>query len=169
MLSEVEKAKSLLNARRLQQAVETRCRDQEDEVVDAKDAGAVISNLGPYAPKSVLSSNGFPRSSEGGDYEGRLIRRAERQKRRNRRFSGQGTLGNVSVRPGAGEEWVGSKSFPWARKDRVEIWQALESGGEESEGEQERFERSLGGVIEAADIVMEDVDDDVKVGGWVGG
>lgn len=59
---------------------------------------------------------------------------------------------------------MGSKSFPWGKKERLEVWEALGSEGEQSEGEGGREEERSRRVLEAADMVMEDVDDSVKVG-----
>lgn len=165
MLSEVEAAKRLLHTRRLERVVQVRLEDQEDEILDARDAGATVSGLGPYraCPGGPLS--GAPRiggastgGSANGGGDGRSRRRTERHKRRRRFSAGEGPGG---VR--AGEGWVGSKSFPWGKKERAEVWQALGSEGEESEGEEAREEERLARVLEAAEMVMEDVDDSVKV------
>ncbi|CAM9137754.1 unnamed protein product [Ectocarpus sp. 8 AP-2014] len=164
MLSEVEAAKRLLHTRRLERVVQVRLQDQEDEILDARDAGAIVSGLGPYraCPGGPLSR--APRvggASMGGSANGggddRSRRRAERHKRRRRFSTGEGPGG---VREGEG--WVGSKSFPWGKKERAEVWQALGSEGEESEGEEAREEERLTRVLEAAEMVMEDVDDSVK-------
>lgn len=160
MLSQVEAAKRLLHARRLERIINVRVEDQEDEILDARDAGATFTGLGPYRanPGGPLSTS--PRISANRDGGGdRARRRADRQRRRKRLFAGQG-----NVRGGEGEGWVGSKSFPWGKKERVEVWQALGSDGEESEGEGAREEERSRTVLEAADMVMEDVDDRVKVG-----
>lgn len=166
MLSEVEAAKRLLHARRLERTVNVRLEDQEDEILDAREAGAAVSGLGPYRayPGGPLSTS--PRASgtpgvgngAGADAD-RARRRADRQRRRKRLFVGEG-----NTRGGEGEGWVGSKSFPWGNKERLEVWQALASDGEESEGEGAREEERSKTVLEAADMVMEDVDDSVKVG-----
>lgn len=172
MLSEVESANRLLHARRLERALEVRADDQEDLILDARDAGATITALGPYraAPGGPLSrsppltaaggggggvtSNGFGRQSPGGGGEDRVRRRGERERRR-RRF--------VRGGEGDGEGWVDSKSFGWSKKERLEVWQALRSEGEESEGEEEREREKSRRLMEAAEMVMEDVDDSVKV------
>ena len=174
MLSEVESAKRLLHSRRLERALEVRADDQEDHLLDVRDAGAVIASLGPYraTPGGPLSrsppltiaagveatSNGVGRQSPGGGGEDRTRRRGERERRRKRFVRGAG---------GDGEGWVDSKSFPWGKKERLEVWQALRSEGEESEGEEEREEKRSRRLMEAAEMVLEDVDEDVKVG-WCG-
>lgn len=196
MLSEVERAKKLVYSRRLEATLAVRAEDQEDDVLDAKDAGTVISNLGPYRPsrRGPLSKPQPASSPEVGIRdapmlglglgaagtettsafarrpvdEDRVRRRAEREKRRKRRFGKRG--GQVVGVPGGGvgekgtrelEGW--SRSFPWSDEERVKIREALVSGGEESEGEAVRGVERVGKVLEAADMVMEDVDDDVKV------
>lgn len=170
MLSEVESAKRLLHARRLERALEVRADDQEDHLLDARDAGVVIASLGPYqaTPGGPLSrspplttaagvgttSNGSGRQSPG-EGEDRAGRREQRERRRRRFARGGG---------GDGEGWVDSKSFPWDKKERLEVWQALRSEGEESEGEEEREEKRSRRLMEAAEMVLEDVEDNVKVG-----
>lgn len=166
MLSEVEAAKRLLHARRLERTINVRLEDQEDEILDAREAGANVTGLGLYraCPGGPLSTSprtiGNPVVGNGAGADGdRARRRADRQRRRKRLFIGEG-----NGRGGEGEGWVGSKSFPWGKKERVEVWQALGSDGEESEGEGAREEERSTTVLEAADMVMEDVDDSVKVG-----
>lgn len=165
MLSELEAAKRLLHARRLQHTLAVRAEDQQDEVLDARDAGVAIASLGPYKPSlratGGLQVDAFGRRSVGSEGDDRARRRVERQRRRRRFGRGAASGGGV---PGGGEGWVGSKSFPWGEKEREEVWQALGSGGEESEGEEARADERTGGLVEAAEMVMEDVDDDVKVG-----
>ncbi|CAM9178498.1 unnamed protein product, partial [Laminaria digitata] len=160
MLSEVESAKRLLHARRLQRALEVRADDQEDHLLDARDAGATIATLGPYraTPGGPLSrapplTTSAGVGSPGGGGEDRVRRRGERERRRRRFVRGGG---------GDGEGWVDSKSFMWGKKERLEVWQALRSEGEESEGEGEREEERSRRLMEAAEMVMEDVDDNVK-------
>eukprot|EP00903_Cladosiphon_okamuranus_P007275 g7051.t1 len=168
MLSEVEAAKRLLHARRLERIIDVRLEDQEDEILDAREAGATVTGLGPYraSPGGPLSTSpritgnpgvGIGNGAGGDGHGGRARRRADRQRRRKRLVAGEG-----NARGGEGEGWVGSKSFPWSKKERVEVWQALRSDGEESEGEGAREEERSRAVLEAADMVMEDVDDSVK-------
>lgn len=182
MLSEVEAARRLLHARRLERAIDVRLWDQEDEVLDAREAGATVTGLGPYRalPGGPLSRSPRVSGNPGvGDGSGagagagangdRARRRAERHGRRKRLSVGEGSGPGTRGAPGGeGEGWVGSKSFPWGKKERLEVWQALGSGGEESEGEGPREEERSRRVLEAADMVMEDVDDSVKVGAGVG-
>lgn len=174
MLSELEAAKRLLHARRLERILAVRTEDQEDEVLDARDAGVAIASLGPYkrSPGGPLSKgpplgaagsvgvDGFRRRSPGSEGDDRARRRVERQGRRRRFGRGRAT----GAMPGGGEGWVGSRSFPWGEKEREEVWRALGSGGEESEGEEARADERSGRLVEAAEMVMDDVDDDVKVG-----
>lgn len=165
MLAEVESARRLLHTRRLERVIDVRLQDQEDEILDARDDGATIAGLGPYracpggplskAPKIGKSwPGGGVNGAGGGEGVDRVSRRAERQRRRRRLLGGKG---------GEGEGWVGSKSFPWVRKERLEVWQALGSDREESEDEEAREEGRARAVLEAAEMVMEDVDDSVKV------
>lgn len=169
MISEVEAAKRLLHARRLERAIDVRLQDQEDEILDARDAGATVAGLGPYracpgGPLSkstrVVGGNPGVGNGAGADSSERERRRVERHKRRRRLLVGGG---EGARRGGEGEGWVGSKSFPWSKKERLEVWQALGSDGEESEGEEEREEGRARRVLEAGELVMEDVDDSVKV------
>eukprot|EP00752_Nemacystus_decipiens_P001258 g1256.t1 len=166
MLSEVEAAKRLLHARRLERTINVRLEDQEDEILDAREAGAAVTGLGPYraCPGGPLSKSprisvnpGVENGAGAGADGDRARRRADRQRRRKRLFVGEGHGRGVE-----GEGWVGSKSFPWGKKERAEVWQALGSEGEESEGEGARDEERSNRVLEAADMVMEDVDDSVK-------
>lgn len=171
MLSEVEEAKRLIYSRRLNAQLTVRQEDQEDEILDALAAGATITTLRPYRPTpgGALSraypdgaragSSGAGSSSAGGEVrsvgaEDRIRRGVERETRR-RRLRRSGAE--------AGERWIEGRAFPWGEKERGEITEALGSGGEESEGEGERFGERVGKVLEAAEMVMEDVDDEVKV------
>ncbi|CAM9801776.1 unnamed protein product [Scytosiphon promiscuus] len=135
MLTEVEAARRLLHTRRLERVINARLQDQEDEILDARDDGAIIAGVGPYrscpgGPLSKAPKIGRPWPGGGGGGGGgingaggegidRARRRAERQRRRGRLLVGKGA--------GGGEGWVGSKSFPWGKEDRTEVWQALES------------------------------------------
>lgn len=160
MLSEVQSAQRLLHVRRLERSRRSLAEDQEDSLLDAKGAGAKVVGLGPYrpwpnGPLSRDSSAEARATVEAERAERREIRtrkRKERRKRIRRRVLGGGGEGK------GGEGWVGSERFPWGEKEREEIWEALDSE-EDGDGGMEREKK----VWEASEMVMEDVDDDVKV------
>lgn len=167
MLSDVEEAKRLLYSRRLHTLLVVRLQDQEDEILDAKAAGATISNLRPYHPRpggplSRAYPDGVAIAAAGlsvgeirsVDVEDRMLRRAKRESRRGR-FRKRGR--------GGGEQWIEASSFAWGEKEREDIREALGSGGEESEGEEGRLENGMVNLVEAAEMVMKDVADEVKV------
>ena len=156
MLSEVESAQRLLHSRRLRRCRRARAEALEDDILDARDRGASVVGLGPYrplpdgplsrAPPLPGTASDSALASASGD-------RRKRRPRRRRVFSGDGGKAE-------GEGWAESKGFPWGEEERVEVREALASDGEDDgEGEKERERK----VLEAADMVMEDVDDGVKV------
>lgn len=199
MLTEVEAAKRLLYARRLQRILEARTKEQEEDVADARRAGAAISALGPYRPATSglltnspspnvfggreraglgsASSGPWPASTGSeGDGNNRREERQRRRRRRRRRRSAEkwdassNVLGGSVHAPGEtlrvsreGEGWVGSEKFPWSEKEREEVWEGLVSEGEDSEGDGDRLEEKSRTIMEAAEMIMEDVDESVKV------
>lgn len=160
MLSEVQSAQRLLHVRRLDRCRRSLAEDQEDNLLDAKGAGAKVIGLGPYRPwpngplsrDSSVEARATVESERAERREIRTRKRKERRKRIRRRVLGGGGEGQ------GGEGWVGSESFPWGEKEREEIWEALDSE-EDGDGGMEREKK----VWEASEMVMEDVDDDVKV------
>lgn len=177
MLTEVERAKSQLLSRRLAARFAVRIREQEDDILDARDAGAIITSVGPYRPShgSVISRAGVEASGSATTDEERLRRRSERNKRRRRGrrsdeggmaggVPGAGDRGRAGLGSGGrGDDWAAEAPFPWGEKEREDVKEALLSGGEESEGEDSRERDRMGKVLEAADMIMDDVDEEVKV------
>lgn len=115
MLSEVEAARRLLHARRLERTIDVRLEDQEDEILDAREAGANVTGLGPYRayPGGPLSRSprvgrnpGVGNGGAGGADGDRARRREERHRRRKRLFVGGGG-GGGRPREGRGGGGVG--------------------------------------------------------------
>jgi GC-rich sequence DNA-binding factor-like protein len=128
----------------------------EGEIADIRrlNPGA-IEGVGGYTPlkEGPLALAGRP----GGDTEGYW--RVTRQKRLHAKRSRQRTT-NTTVTAAGASSSSSTQYKQWGLT--AEQISAVESGGEESEGEeQEAQERALT-VLQAAELILEDVDEDVK-------
>eukprot|EP00953_Heterococcus_sp_UTEX-ZZ885_P019643 10965-Heterococcus_DN1.PRE.1 len=167
MISEVAAARAALSAQRLRTVLQRRAETAEGEIADIRRLSpGAVEGVGGYTllkegPLALAARPGGDTTA--GDW--RVTRQKRLQSKRSRQRT-TATAGNATAATttgtatAAGVSGSGEQYKKWGLT--AEQISAVESGGEESAGEEQEFRERSQTVLHAAELILEDVDEDVK-------